>query len=575
MTRLLRPWALFTLSLALGLGAMAWITHIALKTEKAEAAAQRKAVLEERVRLSIWFMDSTFALFLNPESSRPYFHYNAFHPAEGAYSRKLVKLGSGDVLIPSPMLLMDDPLVRLRFQIDPDNRFTSPVVPEPAMRKLAERLSHDPNRITDGEARLEELRHRLSRSVVLEAMTRQGAVLFPREQMRSMQAQPGRALAKSAPPAVSGQSPATASGSPVHLLSPFLVFEGAWTPFWRDGSLFLVRQVWVGDRDYLQGCWLDWPTVKELLMSTARDLLPSVDLAPTHPGDSFEKGRTLSSLPVRLIPGPLNLPEINRRPARVALLFGWSCLLIGGLAGALVLRRAVLLSESRVAFASAVTHELRSPLTTFRLYTELLAHNMVPEEEKPSLLKTLLAETDRLDHLVKNVLAYARLESHRGVNRETLTVEALLNHPLPRLRERALQSGMDLVLDMPQDLGRSLVHTDPLVVEQVLFNLVDNACKYASKAADPRLHLDLTQAEGVLQARIKDHGPGISVQDRRHLFQPFQKSAQKAARSAPGVGLGLALSRRLARSLGGDLVYETTASGACFLFSLPVGQING
>ncbi len=175
---------------------------------------------------------------------------------------------------------------------------------------------------------------------------------------------------------------------------------------------------------------------------------------------------------------------------------------------------------------------------------------------------------------MKNVLAYARLESHRGVNRETLTVEALLDHPLPRLRERALQSGMYLVLDLPRDRGRSLVHTDPLVVEQVLFNLVDNACKYASKAADPRLHLDLTSVEGVLQTRIRDHGPGIAAQDRRQLFQPFQKSAQKAARSAPGVGLGLALCRRLARSLGGDLAYETTPAGACFLFSLPIGQNN-
>ncbi|MDE3246276.1 MAG: HAMP domain-containing histidine kinase, partial [Acidobacteriota bacterium] len=295
----------------------------------------------------------------------------------------------------------------------------------------------------------------------------------------------------------------------------------------------------------------------------------------THPGDSFEKGRTLSSLPVRLIPGPLKLPDIDRRSARVALLFGWSCLLLGGFAGALVLRRAVRLSESRGAFASAVTHELRSPLTTFRLYTELLAHNMVPDEEKPVLLNTLLAETDRLDHLVKNVLAFARLESHRGVNRETIAVEALLDHPLPRLRERAQQSRMELVLDLPQDLGPALIHTDPLVVEQILFNLVDNACKYAADAADPRIHLEVAQDTGSLQVSIRDHGPGIAAQDRRQLFQPFQKSAQKAARSAPGVGLGLALCRRLARSLGGDLAYEATpAGGACFLLTLPVGSIT-
>lgn len=573
MKRLLRPWALFGLCLALGLGAMGWITHVALKTEKAEAETQRKAALEERVRLSLWFMDSTFALFLNPESSRPYFHYTAFHPAESAYSRKLVQLGSGDLLIPSPMLLMDDPLVLLRFQIDQDNHFTSPVVPEPALRKLAERLSSDPSRMAVGEARLDEVRHRLSRDTVLRAMTRQGLVLLPREQIRIMQAQPGRegprsAAAKSSSP--ENQRP----GSRVHLLSPYMVYEGAWTPFWQGRSLFLARQVWVGDRELLQCCWLDWPAVKELLMSTARDLLPSVDLAPTHPGDPSENGRTLSSLPVRVIPGTLKMPEADRRPARAALIFGWGCLLVGGLAGALVLRRAVRLSESRGAFASAVTHELRSPLTTFRLYTELLAHDMVPEEEKPSLMKTLLAETDRLDHLVKNVLAFARLESRRGASLETVPLAELLERPLPRLRERAQQAGMELILDLPQDLDPSLVHTDPLLVEQVLFNLVDNACKYASKAVDRRIHLEVSQEDRELHIRVRDHGPGIAGQDRRHLFQAFRKSAQKAARSAPGVGLGLALCQRLARSLGGDLAHEVAELGACFLFRLPMGRVR-
>ncbi|MBL0312871.1 MAG: HAMP domain-containing histidine kinase [Holophagaceae bacterium] len=569
MKRLLRPWALFALCLALGLGAMGWITHIALKTEKAEAETQRKTMLDERVRLSLWFMDSTFALFLNPESSRPYFHYNAFHPAEGAYNRKLVQMGSGDILIPSPMLFMDDPLVLLRFQIDQDNRFTSPVVPEPSMRKLAERLSPDPNRMAAGEARLDEIRHRLSRGSVLKSMVQKSDVLLPREQIKILQAQPGRSRINSAPPAPSSEKTQRLS-SGVHLLSPYMVYEGAWIPFWQDQSLFLARQVWVGDREFLQCCWLDWPAVKELLLGTARDLLPSLDLAPVLPGAPSGKDRTLSSLPVRIVPGTIRLPGADHRPARAALIFGWCCLLIGGLAGALVLRHAVRLSESRGAFASAVTHELRSPLTTFRLYTELLAHNMVPEEEKPSLLKTLLSETDRLDHLVKNVLAFARLESRRGANLEPVLVSDLLDRPLARLQERALQSGMELVPDLPQDLAQQTVHTDPLLVEQILLNLVDNACKYASKSVDPRIHLDVIREEGELHFRIRDHGPGIADQDCRHLFQAFHKSAQKAARSAPGVGLGLALCRRLARSLGGDLTHDAASAGATFLLHLPM-----
>lgn len=571
----MHPWTLYALCVALGLGAMGWITHIALKTEKVEARTQQKAVLTEKARLSLWLMDSTFALFLGPESSRPYFHYDAFHSAQSAYNRQLTKVGSGDILIPSPMLLMDDPLVLLRFQIDPENRFTSPVVPEPSLRKLAERLSTDPTRMTTGVARLDEVRHRLSRDLVLQAMARQGATLLPRQQILTLQAQPGRTLVNPKTGFRASATDAGASSDPrVHLVSPFMVYEGAWTPFWHGQSLFLARQVWVGDRDFLQCCWLDWASVKELLMSTARDLLPALDLVPVHPGDPVEKDRSLSSLPVRLIPGALQFPQPDHRPARLALLFGWACLLIGGVAATIVLHRAVRLSESRGAFASAVTHELRSPLTTFKLYTELLAHGMVPEEERPSLFQTLLSETERLDHLVKNVLAFARLESRRGTSLETVPLAELLERPLPRLREHAQQAGMELILDLPQDLDPPMVHTDPLLVEQVLFNLVDNACKYASNAVDRRIHLEAAQDNRELHIRVRDHGPGIAGQDRRHLFQAFRKSTQKAARSAPGVGLGLALCRRLARSLGGDLAHEAAEPGACFLFRLPMGRVR-
>jgi signal transduction histidine kinase len=74
-----------------------------------------------------------------------------------------------------------------------------------------------------------------------------------------------------------------------------------------------------------------------------------------------------------------------------------------------------------------------------------------------------------------------------------------------------------------------------------------------------------------LHLRLRDHGPGISPGTRKHLFKPFHKSAQQAASSKPGVGLGLALSRRLARALGGNLSLESTCQpGTCFLLELPI-----
>jgi C4-dicarboxylate-specific signal transduction histidine kinase len=74
--------------------------------------------------------------------------------------------------------------------------------------------------------------------------------------------------------------------------------------------------------------------------------------------------------------------------------------------------------------------------------------------------------------------------------------------------------------------------------------------------------------------RVRDHGEGLSAEAARHLFQPFRKSAQRAAQTAPGVGLGLALCRRLSRSLGGDLRWDTSVrDGAGFVLALPVGPV--
>jgi len=116
------------------------------------------------------------------------------------------------------------------------------------------------------------------------------------------------------------------------------------------------------------------------------------------------------------------------------------------------------------------------------------------------------------------------------------------------------------------------VWAEPAGVEQVLFNLVDNACKYANASADRTIHVRVDQTPRWIHLRVQDHGPGIDSRVKRRLFQPFSKSAHQAADTAPGVGLGLALSRRYARAMGGRLWLEHSEPGhVSFIFALRRG----
>ena len=127
---------------------------------------------------------------------------------------------------------------------------------------------------------------------------------------------------------------------------------------------------------------------------------------------------------------------------------------------------------------------------------------------------------------------------------------------------------MALSFDLSPEMAQYEIQVDTTAIEQIIFNLVDNACKYASgenygSLITLRAFPSKKRGGGVV-FHVCDQGPGIKKSEHRRLFRAFHKSAQEAAHTQPGVGLGLALSRRLARALGGDLRIIEQERGSCF-----------
>jgi signal transduction histidine kinase len=585
-------WLAYGACLIMIVAAVGWLSFKALEADRAEALARRQATAEANAQLALWRIDSVLAPLMAQESAQPYFAYNTFYPADRLGGKTSRRAEEPDPLTPSPLVGQSSPQVLLHFQIDSSGRFTSPRVPPDNVRKRAVPKYLTAEQVEEAQRLLDRIKSLVDRPKLL--------AMLPAAEVGPLVRVDSAGVSPEASPAAVPSQQAAANDNEYSARSQFVNqnfaqnranapaavdpvagFPAAgdersamMTPLWLGDQLILARGVRTDGRELIQGCLLDWAQIERELLSAIGDLLPEARLSAvttTTPG-TIEQAHRSAVLPVRLELGGLaDVGAEALSPVRLSLIVAWGSMLLGAVAVAALLQGVISLSERRGAFVSAVTHELRTPLTTFRMYAEMLAEGMVPDEaSRRQYLETLRVEADRLAHLVENVLAYARLEHGRtGQRLGRVRVEQLLGPALDRLADRARAADFELVVEADDATRNTEVLADPAAVEQILFNLIDNACKYAAAATDRTLHLEARSGGGRLALRVGDHGPGVAPSRQSGLFRPFRKSARDAAHSAPGVGLGLALCRRLAREMGGDLHYDRQGSdGACFILEL-------
>ena len=221
----------------------------------------------------------------------------------------------------------------------------------------------------------------------------------------------------------------------------------------------------------------------------------------------------------------------------------------------------------RVAMLTSLSHDLRTPLASILGAATALTANgdLYDVGQTKEMLFTIREEAERLDRFVGNLLDMSRLEAGAlGVKPEAVEAIELVEAAVKRLSRRL--SGHRISLDLPDDLP--LVLVDPLLLEQAIVNLLDNAAKYAPLGSCIRVSARAVEKKILLT--VEDEGPGIPLEALPHIFDKFYR-AKAADRRVAGTGLGLAVARGFVEAFGGSLeaANRTDRNGAVLTISLP------
>lgn len=249
-------------------------------------------------------------------------------------------------------------------------------------------------------------------------------------------------------------------------------------------------------------------------------------------------------------------------------------LLIGSAMGGTLLwlqsRQSRLDARRKSDFVSNVSHELKTPLTSIRMYAEMLQEGRAKPEKRQRYLDIIATEAQRLTRLVNNVLDFSRMEQNRKeYDRRPLDLDALVRELVESHAPRLQQAGLAPQLEL--QLSPRHVLADRDATEQILLNLLDNAIKYAPDGGELRLHSTITSE--LAELCVEDRGPGVPADHQTRIFQAFHRVDSALSSPHAGTGLGLSICHRLATDQGGSLTYRNrSGGGAVFCLRLPLAE---
>jgi signal transduction histidine kinase len=235
-------------------------------------------------------------------------------------------------------------------------------------------------------------------------------------------------------------------------------------------------------------------------------------------------------------------------------------------------RRQLDLARKKTDFVSNVSHELKTPLTSIRMFAELLADNRVSDPEKRSrYLRIIAGESERLTRLVNNVLDFARLEKKRkSYDLRAADLVPLADRVCESESVRLEEAGFHVGFSC--DLSSCLVRCDADAIAQVLVNLLSNAEKYSGETKEIDVAVETkTGSQPLAKISVLDRGAGVRTGLEEKIFEAFFRADDSLASGVQGSGLGLTLARRIARDHGGDITCRPRpGGGSIFALTLPL-----
>jgi signal transduction histidine kinase len=361
-----------------------------------------------------------------------------------------------------------------------------------------------------------------------------------------------------------------------------------------SGHFVLFRRVWHQNERYVQGILIDQADFIERLIAPAfreSSLSSMSKLIVAYQGSilqnyaaeysrlyrpSSEQASNELLYQSRLI-APFGDIELIYTLARLPVGAGgqviiWSALvlaivLVGGCLMLLRLgQRQLALARQQQDFVSAVSHELKTPLTSIRMYGEMLREGWVDEAKRKTYYDFIFHEAERLTRLINNVLQLARMSRNEQVgNLAGMTVGEALAELKPRLQSQLEPSGFELEISGAAEVDAARIEIDIDWFMQIFINLVDNAVKFSANGAARRIEIRYQQMrDGKVQFAVRDFGPGIEPDQMKKIFTLFYRSENELTRETVGTGIGLSLVQQLASAMQAEVDVVNCDPGAEF-----------